>query len=203
MNSRVSWFIIHLTYAFIWQTPLGCLYAADTAGPCRKGGEDGVDPPSARRGRDEEADLSVGRGSMCARRARSKRGFQRVLCPHLHKQSEGGNWGVVPSGTPVLQMHKMYHGSNLEATRLEISFMRRPSNRNNSRQEPVVNDFQNLISFVFHEASAAVLGHLSQSEYITFLSSGNQPLCHILQIILKKKSLLGKEKRKKIKPCHY
>lgn len=111
-------------------------------GPCREGGEDGRKPPSTKcGGGEEETGLSAGRGRTCSQRARSKHGFQCVIWPYFCKLSGGGHRGVASSGTPVLQMHKMYHGSNLEDTRLEISCMRRLSNQNNSRHEPAVDDF--------------------------------------------------------------
>ena len=69
-------------------------------------------------------------------------------------------------------MHKIYCALNLEAAKSRIRLTRRLNNQNNSREEPVGNNFSESVFFLFHKASdnCTIMPEL---EYFNFMSTRN------------------------------
>lgn len=91
-------------------------------------------------------------------------------------------------------MHKIYCALNLEATKLRIRLTRRLNNQNNSREEPVGNNFSESIVFLFHKASDNCT-IMPQLEYFNFMSTRNLFLHDITENT--EKEMFALEKKEK------
>ena len=111
--------------------------------------------------------------------------------------------GVLSPTAQFGTRHRMHRGSNLEAARLKISFVRGLSHQNNSRQKLVVDDSSESNTLSLSLSSHTALGgplrpRLGQ---FTFTSSGNLPAGYTSVDTEKKKKrkicVLWEENRKK------
>lgn len=91
-------------------------------------------------------------------------------------------------------IHKIYCALNLEAAKLRIRPTRRLNNQNNSREEPVGNNFSVSIFFLFHKASDNCT-IMPQLEYFNFMSTRNLLFHDITENTEKEMFALGKKRK--------
>ena len=91
-------------------------------------------------------------------------------------------------------MHKIYCALNLEAAKSRIRLTRRLNNQNNSREEPVGNNFSESVFFLFHKASdnCTIMPEL---EYFNFMSTRNLLFHGITENTEKEMFSLGKKRK--------